>query len=420
MIRLPGRRATVLAVATVGALVAAGVVVLSTSAAEAAPIRFEAESAPATCDGVIESNHTGFSGSGFCNANNAVGAAAQFTVSASATGSATIAIRYSNGTTAGRPADIIVNGSTVQGGSAFDATANWDTWATKTLTAPMNGGNNTIRISPTTANGLANIDYVEVDSGGGTTTTTTTTSTPPPGGAKQVERLNRGLISVRSGSGNYVGWRLLGTDPAGVAFNLYRGSTRVNSSPITNSTNFFDSGAAAGSAYTVRPVVNGAEQGASESALQFGDGFLDVPLQIPGGGTTPDGVAYTYSANDASVGDLDGDGQLEIVLKWDPSNAKDNSQSGYTGNVFVDAYRLNGQRMWRIDLGRNIRAGAHYTQFQVYDYDGDGRAEVAMKTADGSRSGTGQVIGDANADFRNTSAAGDAACSTPATTARTV
>ena len=196
-------------------------------------------------------------------------------------------------------------------------------------------------------------------------------------------------------------WRLLGTDPQNVAFNVYRSSTRVNASPITNSTNLFDSGAAAGSVYTVRAVVSGTEQAASENSLQFGDGFLDVPLQVPPGGTTPSGEAYTYSANDASVGDVDGDGVLEFIVKWDPSNSKDNSQNGYTGNVFVDAYRLNGTRLWRIDLGRNIRAGAHYTQFQVYDYDGDGRAEVAMKTADATRSGTGQVIGNANADFRN-------------------
>ena len=115
-----------------------------------------------------------------------------------------------------------------------------------------------------------------------------------------------------------------------------------------------------------------------------------MPIQPPAGGTTPSGRPTPTRANDACVGDLDGDGDYEIVLKWDPSNAKDNSQSGYTGNVYVDAYTLNGTRLWRIDLGRNIRAGAHYTQFQVYDYDGDGRAEVAMKTADGTRSGTGQ------------------------------
>ncbi|MCO5996793.1 rhamnogalacturonan lyase [Actinoallomurus rhizosphaericola] len=222
--------------------------------------------------------------------------------------------------------------------------------------------------------------------------------------ARQVEKLNRGVVSVRSGSGNFVSWRLLGTDPAGVAFNLYRGSAKVNSSPITNSTNYYDGGAASGASYTVRPVVDGAEQAASEASLQFGSGgYLDVPISPPPGGTTPDGVSYTYSANDASVGDLDGDGQYEIVLKWDPSNSKDNSQSGYTGDVYVDAYRLNGTRLWRIDLGRNIRAGAHYTQFQVYDYDGDGKAEVAMKTADGTKDGTGKVIGNSSADYRNSS-----------------
>ncbi|GAB3979009.1 rhamnogalacturonan lyase [Actinoallomurus acanthiterrae] len=221
--------------------------------------------------------------------------------------------------------------------------------------------------------------------------------------ARQVEKLNRGLVSVRSGSGNFVSWRLLGTDPSGVAFNLYRGSTKVNSSPITTSTNYFDAGADATASYTVRPVVHGSEQSPSESSLRFGNGYLDVPIQAPAGGTTPDGVSYTYSANDASVGDLDGDGQYEIILKWDPSNSKDNSQSGYTGDVYVDAYRLNGTRLWRIDLGRNIRAGAHYTQFQVYDYDGDGKAEIAMKTADGTKDGTGKVIGNASADHRNSS-----------------
>ncbi|MEV4825935.1 cellulose binding domain-containing protein [Micromonospora sp. NPDC049274] len=230
---------------------------------------------------------------------------------------------------------------------------------------------------------------------------TTPPPTTPPAGAKQMEDLDRGLISVRAGSGNLVSWRLLGTETSGVSFNLYRGSTRINASPITGATSYLDSGAAAGSAYTVRAVVGGAEQAASAPALQFGNGYLDVPLQVPAGGTTPSGESYTYSANDASVGDLNGDGTYEIVLKWDPSNAKDNSQSGYTGNVYVDAYTLTGTRLWRIDLGRNIRAGAHYTQFQVYDYDGDGRAEVAMKTADGTRSGTGQLIGSSSADYRN-------------------
>lgn len=220
---------------------------------------------------------------------------------------------------------------------------------------------------------------------------------------RQVEKLDRGVVSVHTGSGNLVGWRWLATDPDDVSFNVYRAGTKVNSTPITRSTTFFHSGAPAHADYTVRAVVNGTEQGDSVHAVQFRTGYKDVPLSPPAGGTTPDGVSYTYEANDASVGDLDGDGALEFVLKWQPTNAKDNSQSGHTGNTIVDGIELDGTRLWRIDLGRNIRSGAHYTQFQVYDYDGDGRAEVAMKTADGTRDGTGAVIGSSSADHRNAS-----------------
>ncbi|WP_055710687.1 rhamnogalacturonan lyase [Streptomyces torulosus] len=222
-------------------------------------------------------------------------------------------------------------------------------------------------------------------------------------GARQVEKLDRGVVSVHTDAGNLVSWRWLGTDPDTVSFNVYRAGTKVNATPITGSTNYFHSGAPAQADYTVRAVVNGVEQGDSVHAVQLRTGYTDVPISPPAGGTTPDGVAYTYEANDASVGDLDGDGALEFVLKWQPTNAKDNSQSGYTGNTIVDGIKLDGTRLWRVDLGRNIRSGAHYTQFQVYDYDGDGRAEVAMKTADGTRDGTGAVIGSASADHRNSS-----------------
>jgi rhamnogalacturonan endolyase len=214
------------------------------------------------------------------------------------------------------------------------------------------------------------------------------------------ERLDRGLVSVHSGGGNLVSWRLLVDEPAGTEFQLYREGVRL---ARTAGTNYLDPSAPADASYVVRPVVAGVETMASAASMPLMASFMDVPIQLPPGGTTPSGESYSYVAGDASVGDLDGDGQYELVLKWDPSNAKDNSQSGYTGNVFIDAYRLTGTRLWRIDLGRNIRAGAHYTQFQVFDYDGDGRAEVAMKTADGTRSGTGQVIGNAGADHRNAS-----------------
>lgn len=219
----------------------------------------------------------------------------------------------------------------------------------------------------------------------------------------QMENLGRGVVAIRTSSSQvYIGWRLLGTDPAGIGFNVYRGTTRINTTVITASTNVVDD-ITTNSTYTVRPVIGGVEQAASAGANVTTQAYLNVPLQIPAGGTTPSGEAYTYTANDASVGDLDGDGEYEIVLKWEPTNAKDNSQSGYTGNVYLDAYKLNGTRLWRIDLGRNIRAGAHYTQFLVYDFDGDGKAEMACKTADATVDGAGTVIGSASADHRNSS-----------------
>ncbi|GGX53424.1 rhamnogalacturonan lyase [Streptomyces fructofermentans] len=221
--------------------------------------------------------------------------------------------------------------------------------------------------------------------------------------ARQVERLDRGVVSVHTDAGNLVSWRWLGTDPNDVSFNVYRAGTRVNSAPVTGSTNYFHSGAPAQADYTVRAIVGGVEQGDSANAIQFRAGYKDVAITPPAGGTTPDGVAYTYEANDASVGDLDGDGAPDFVLKWQPTNAKDNSQSGYTGNTVIDGVKLDGTRLWRVDLGRNIRSGAHYTQFQVYDYDGDGRAEVAAKTSDGTVDGAGTVIGSSSADHRNSS-----------------
>ncbi|WP_145151984.1 rhamnogalacturonan lyase [Paenibacillus xylanexedens] len=222
-------------------------------------------------------------------------------------------------------------------------------------------------------------------------------------GARQTEYLDRGVVAVKTGTGVFVSWRLLGTEGSNVSFNVYRDGTKVNTTPITNSTNLQDASGTSSSKYTVRAVVSGTEQAASAAASVWGNNYLSVPLSVPAGGTTPDGVAYTYSANDASAGDLDGDGEYELIVKWDPSNSKDNSQSGYTGEVFIDAYKLNGTRLWRISLGKNIRAGAHYTQFMVYDLDGDGKAEVAMKTADGTKDGTGVVIGDASKDYRNSS-----------------
>ncbi|MDB5455700.1 MAG: repeat protein [Caulobacter sp.] len=216
-----------------------------------------------------------------------------------------------------------------------------------------------------------------------------------------MERLDRGVVAVPAKDGGVlVSWRLLGVDPANIAFDVYRGDTKLTAKPITAATDFVDPAGGADAAYSVRPVVGGRQQPADRPATVWKDGYLSIPLQRPEGGVTPDGVAYGYAANDASVGDLDGDGRYEIVLKWDPSNSKDNAFPGYTGPVILDAYTLEGKRLWRIDLGRNIRAGAHYTQFLVYDFDGDGRAEVVMRTSDGAIDGQGKAVGDAKADWR--------------------
>ena len=221
------------------------------------------------------------------------------------------------------------------------------------------------------------------------------------------ERLGRGVVAIRTSTDTVmVGWRYLSADPVQVGFNVYRDGHLLTPEPVRTSTQFFDRNpSSAATRYEVRPVVNGKEDQSLAHGLytlppDAPCGYLEIPLEQPGRQTMPDGESCAYVAADASAADLDGDGEMEIVLKWDPTNAKDNSQSGFTGTVFLDAYKLDGRRMWRIDLGRNIRAGAHYTQFMVYDLDGDGRAEVAAKTADGTVDGRGTVIGNAAADYR--------------------
>ncbi|TXK32794.1 T9SS type A sorting domain-containing protein [Pontibacter qinzhouensis] len=217
---------------------------------------------------------------------------------------------------------------------------------------------------------------------------------------RYMENLNRGVVAVRTDQESvFVSWRMLGTDPGNVAFNVYRGETKLNAEPLTTSTNFVDKTTENGT-YHVRAVKKGEEQAPSEAVTAWAGEYMNVPLQRPEGGTV-NGSSYTYSPNDISVGDLDGDGEYELIVKWEPSNSKDNSQSGHTGKVFLDAYKMNGTHLWRIDLGWNIRAGAHYTQFLVYDFDSDGKAEVVCKTADGTIDGQGTVIGNAAADHRN-------------------
>lgn len=229
-------------------------------------------------------------------------------------------------------------------------------------------------------------------------------------GQRVMEHLDRGLIAVPVNENKvYIGWRLFASDEDDLGFNIYRttgtATAKLNSKPITASTNLIDEhpNLLHESSYFIKPVFNGKEleqskpfKLATNSSIQQ---YLSIPLQIPDGGEVM-GSKFTYNANDASVADLDGDGEYEIVLKWDPSNVRNPPQTGFTGNTIIDAYKLNGKRLWRIDLGKNIRSGAAYTQFMVYDYDGDGRAEMMCKTADGTIDGKGRIIGDSTKDWR--------------------
>ncbi|MHC4700739.1 MAG: rhamnogalacturonan lyase [Planctomycetota bacterium] len=191
---------------------------------------------------------------------------------------------------------------------------------------------------------------------------------------RRMENLNRGIVAVKQPDGGvYVGWRLFGTDPETITFNLYRitggaDPVKVNKEPIANSTNYLDRSVDTSQKlrYLVRPVLDGKELGSSKSAHVWENNYLKIPIRP--------------------------------ISEY--SRGRDNAHPGITGAPILDAYEMDGTHLWRINLGINIRDGEHYTQFMVYDLDGDGRAEMACKTADGTTDGTGRVIGDKNKDWR--------------------
>ena len=219
----------------------------------------------------------------------------------------------------------------------------------------------------------------------------------------QMERLSRGVVALpaQSGNGQFVSWRLLGTDDRNVTFDLLRNG-QVIASDLTNVTNYTDRNGTSTSTYQVVTKLHGEVVATSDAVKPWSNIYKPLTLDLPA-----DGSDYTYSPNDCSVGDVDGDGEYELFVKWDPSNSKDNSQGGVTGNVYIDCYRLDGTKLWRIDLGCNIRAGAHYTQFMVYDFDGDGRAEMMCKTAPGSIDGKQNYVNQAATDTQIRNARND-------------
>lgn len=214
-----------------------------------------------------------------------------------------------------------------------------------------------------------------------------------------IEKLNRGVVAVPMEKGNLVTWRYLSTDDKGVTFDVMR-DNKVIASGLSGATCLEDKDGNSSSTYKVVTHQRGASE-TSPSVTAWQNPYFSLPLSRPAEGVAPNGQKYSYTPNDCSTADVDGDGEYEIILKWDPSMSHDNAHDGYTGDVILDCYKISTSSdnlMWRINLGKNIRAGAHYTQFLVYDFDGDGKAELICKTAPGSVDGKGKFVTEAATD----------------------
>ena len=219
----------------------------------------------------------------------------------------------------------------------------------------------------------------------------------------QKEVLNRGFVAINQGNGNVaLSWRYLPCDSLNIAFDLYRISknnneVKINQKPLTKSTFYLDT-----TSLFLDHIKEYILKNASNHKLlarykvtrnNFEKPYLSIPIKA-----VPGDSLWRYSPNDATIGDLDGDGEYEITLKRENSG-KDNSFRGVcNGGPILEAYKLNGTFLWRIDLGINIRQGAHYTQMVVYDFDNNGKAELVVKTAEGTQFADGQIIGDVNKD----------------------
>lgn len=219
------------------------------------------------------------------------------------------------------------------------------------------------------------------------------------------EKLSRGLIGIPTEEGMYFSWRMTLEDAAGLQFDLYRSSNggaevKLNKEPIDRTSDFLDRTVdyTVDNRWTLKATTG---EVATWTRLKGEERnpYLSIHICKPEDGEIA-GEPFTYTANDCSVGDLDGDGEYEIILKWSPSNSKRPPQRGFTGNTYLDAYKMDGTRLWRIDLGPNVRSGAATTNFLVFDFDGDGCAEICCKTGDGTVDGLGHRIGDAQVDWR--------------------
>ncbi len=366
--------------------------------------------------GAPETTNAGFESEAYLNLYNEAGTDVSWNVEAGTDGIHAVTIRYANGGTAARGMSVNVSGQSVAWTMQGEPTGAWTTWQEETLYLPLNEGLNRLTFTSLTADGAPNIDYISI----APTTQEESASTDiapikapnrgygVQGVGYEMEDLDRGLCATLSGGNMLVSWRALATDPADMTYKLFKNGELVGTYDTTQKTNVLVSGATTSDVFTMDAFVGDIMVEFAEPAIVLNTknsgqsgAYIEFAVTPPAEQTMSDGTTCTYTPNDTSCGDVDGDGQYELIVKWDPSNSQDNANRGYTGSVFIDCYKLDGTRLWRIDLGKNIRAGAHYTQFMVYDFDSDGKAEMICKTADGTVDGQGNTIGDGSKDYRN-------------------
>lgn len=221
---------------------------------------------------------------------------------------------------------------------------------------------------------------------------------------RQMEKLDRGLIAIKTDGGVYLSWRLFdsednifGSADKNVSFNVYRDGKKI--SEVATKTNYVDS--TVGTNYSVAPVINGVEGEKCNPVTAYNNSYFDIPLLKPDDETIYDPsnnklATYSFFPADCSTGDVDGDGEYEIIVKW-TSYERDVGTPAYSGTVHLAAYKLDGTKLWKndIELGKNVYSSAHTLQFLVYDFDGDGKSEVICQTSLGSKDGQGKYVSNA-------------------------
>ena len=204
--------------------------------------------------------------------------------------------------------------------------------------------------------------------------------------------LNRGLMAVKVSNGVLVSWRYRTTDKAAnIRFRLYRNNKLIGTNPITERTNFLDSSGSTNSTYRLEVLNAEGEVIETQETKPWGNQTKYITLQ-GGAPTDPTSAGATYTPNDASFCDMDGDGEYDIILKWAPSNEKDAASSGVTSPAFYACYKQDGTRLWMLHTGHNMFNSAHTTHFIAWDMDGDGYGEFMVKTAPGAIDGQGNYV----------------------------